>query len=216
MNPQNLPTSARLRRSLARRRVRELRHEQPVLEWLYGRLVVTETALGDVARAHPAHARTCDRVLSSNGYTAKIDAASIMLEAQLAALSEAAGEPLLDTEKPVLVLVDRDPLLLRALRRALGRQYRAFIATTTSEALVLLAEHAIDVVVTEQELDQPHGGVWLLERAKASFPEVRRILISEQTPTDAAGAGETVEHWVRKGARLQVLLDRIARSLERG
>jgi len=99
MNPHTLPTSARLRRSLARRRVRELRHEQPVLEWLYGRLIVTETALGDVALAHPAHAHSCDRVLRRNVYAAKIDAASIMLEAQLAALSESAGEPLLDTGK---------------------------------------------------------------------------------------------------------------------
>lgn len=221
MNPQSLPSnalpsSARLRRSLARRRVRELRREHPVLEWLYGRLIVTETALGDVAGTHSAHAPVLDRVLRSNGYAVRVDAASIRSEAQLAALSEAAGELLLDAEKPTLLLADRDPLLLRALGRVLARRYRVFVATTASEALLLLAEHAVDVVVTDRDLGHSHEGLQLLERAKASFPGVGRILVAEHVPGDVAGAGETVEHWIRKGARLQVLLDRIVCSLERG
>ncbi len=194
--------------------MRELCREQPVLEWLYGRLIVTETALGDLAREAPAHAGACDRVLSGNGYAAKADAASILFEAQLAALSEAAG--VVDTEKPALLLADRDPLLLRALRRVLERRYRVFIATTADAALLQLAEHAIDVIVTDQDLGQADGGVWLLERARASFPQVGRILVAEQPLTDVSGAGESVEHWVRKGARLQVLLERVARSLARG
>lgn len=216
MNPQSLPTSARLRRSLARRRVRELRHEQPVLEWLYGRLIVTETALGDVARANTLHARTSERVLRGNGYAAKVDAASIVLEAQLAALSEAATDPLLDSERPSLLLADRDPLLLRALRRVFQRRYQVLVTTTASDALTLLAEQAVDVIVTDRDLDQTYAGVWLLEQARASFPEAARILVSEQAFGDAAGSGETVEHWVRKGARLEVLHARIARALERG
>lgn len=216
MNPEHIPTSARLRRSLARRRVREHRHEHPVLEWLYGRLIVTETALSDAARAHPALARACDRVLRGNGYAAKLDAASVMLEAQLAALSEAAGEPLLESEKPTLLLAHRDALLLRALRRALGRRYRVLVATSASESLRLLAEQAVDVIVADEELEQAPGGVWLLERAKTSFPEVARILISEHVLTDAAGAGETIEHWVRGGGRIELLFDRIACALERG
>jgi DNA-binding NarL/FixJ family response regulator len=153
--------------------------------------------------------------LRGNGYAAKLDAASVMLEAQLAALSEAAGEPLLECEKPLLLLAHRDALLLRALRRALGRRYRVLVATSASESLRLLAEHAVDVMVADEELEQAPGGVWLLERARASFPEVGRILVSEHVVTDGAGAGETIEHWVRSGARLELLFDRIARALER-
>lgn len=215
MNPEHLPTSARLRRSLARRRVREHRHSHPVLEWLYGRLVVTETALGDATRAHPDLARTCNRVFWGNGYAAKLDAVSVMIEAQLAALSEAAGEPLLDCEKPTLLVAHRDALLLRALRRALASRYRVLIATSASDSLRLLAEHAVNVIVTDELLEQPPGGVWLLERAKASFPQVGRILLSEHVPTDAAGAGETIEHWVRSDARIELLFDRIACALDR-
>lgn len=216
MTSHGIPTSARLRRSLARRRVRELRHEHPVLEWLYGRLIVTETALGDLARAHAAHARACDQVLRGNGYAPKVDATSILLESQLAALSQAVGEPLLETEKPTLLFVDRDTLLLRALRRVLERHYRVLVASTPSEAFTLLAARAIEVLISDRELCQPDDGIWLLERAKASFPEVGRILVSEEPPGEAAGAGETVEHWIRKGTELQVLFDRIARSIERG
>lgn len=216
MYSEHLPTSARLRRSLARRRVREHRREHPVLEWLYGRLVVTETALSDAARAHPALARACDRILRGNGYAAKIDAASIILEAQLAALSEAANEPLLESEKPTLLLAHRDALLLRALGRALARRYRILVATSASESLRLLAEHSVDAIVADEELDDAPGGVWLLERAKASFPEVGRVLVSEQILSDGAGAGETIEHWVRSGACLELLFDRIAHVLERG
>lgn len=216
MTPPSLPTSAHLRRSLARRRVRELRHDHPVLEWLYGRLVVTETALGDLAREHAELTGACDQILRGNGYAAKVASPGILLESQLAAMSEAVGEPLLDTEKPTLLFVARDPLLLRTLRRVFERNFRVLVATTASHALTLLAGRAIDVVIADQELGQPNDGVRLLAHAKARFPEVERVLVSERISGDAAGAGEVVEHWVQKGSNVQVLFDRIVHSIERG
>lgn len=216
MTPPSLPTSARLRRSLARRRVRELRQEHPVLEWLYGRLVVTEAALGDLAREHAEHTSAIDQILHGNGYAAKVDSSGILLESQLAAMSEAVGEPLLDAEKPALLFAARDALLLRTLRRVFERNYRVLVATTASDALALLAARAIDVVIADQELGQPKEGAWLLARAKASFPEVARVLVSERISVAAAGAGEVVEHWVQKGTSISVLFDRIVHSIERG
>ena len=215
MSERHLPSTARLRRSLARRRVRELRTEHPILEWLFGRFVVTETALRDWVQHDAACQRECDQVLRGNGYEEDAASASLVQlvqEVQAAAFS-VASPPLDESEKPSLLLVDDDQLLLRAARRVLRSHYRVLISPSPTDALRVLDEEKVDVLVTDHEIPNTKGGVWLLERAKERFPDVARILISSRAVPQAVQTSEAVDRFVHKNAGIDQLIRTITECL---
>lgn len=152
MSTSNLPSTARLRRSLARRRVRELRTEHPVLEWLFGRFLVTEGMLRELsAAAGGEHQRECERALAGNGYELDAETSTILEEAQYATIS-GAGIDLVESEKPRLLLVDDDQLLLRAARRVLKSHYHVLISSNPMDALQILAQDHVDALVSDYEI----------------------------------------------------------------
>lgn len=217
MSTESLPSTARLRRSLARRRVRELRTTHPVLEWLFGRFVVTETALRDLASAstaHSAHRRDCERVLRGNGYDEDPGSAALIDEAQSAAFG-LAGTPLDSKEKPTLLLVDDDQLLLRTTRRVLRGTFHVLISPSPTDALRVLGEQRVDVVVSDREIPNTKGGVWLLEQTRDQFPEVARILISSRAVPQAVIANDAVQRFVHKNAGIDALIRQITEALSR-
>lgn len=215
MNTEHLPSTARLRRSLARRRVRELRTEHPILEWLFGRFVVTETALHDWVQHDADCQRECDQVLRGNGYeedTASASLVQLVQEVQAAAFS-LASPPLDESEKPALLLVDDDQLLLRAARRVLRAQYVVLISPGPTDALRVLDEEKVDVLVTDYEIPNTKGGVWLLEQAKQRFPNVARILISSRAVPQDVTASDAVDRFVHKNAGIDQLIRTITECL---
>jgi len=95
---------------------------------------------------------------------------------------------------PTLVLVDDDSNVLASLMRLLRREnYRILTATTSEEALALLAQHEVGVIVIDQRMPGM-SGTELLARARAIHPRTVRMVLSGYTAldslTDAINRGE--------------------------
>ncbi|MFN8546228.1 MAG: response regulator [Candidatus Binatia bacterium] len=77
-----------------------------------------------------------------------------------------------------MLLVDDDPALLGALRRALRREpYEILVASNAPEALATLAARRIDVVVSDETMPGMTG-TELLARVHASHPHTIRMMLT--------------------------------------
>lgn len=99
-----------------------------------------------------------------------------------------------DTKKPILLSVDDDKQVLRSLRRdlrnAFKEDYRVVSTDSASEALQSLEElkksgETIAMFISDQRMPEM-SGVDFLEKAKAYFPESKRVLLTAYSDTDAA------------------------------
>lgn len=100
-----------------------------------------------------------------------------------------------------LLLVDDEPNMLAALRRSLRREgYRVLTAGSGDEALQMLAQHAVQVIVSDQRMPRM-SGLELLGRVQLGYPETVRIILSGQSDPDsilqALNAG-TIFHFLTK------------------
>jgi adenylate cyclase len=88
---------------------------------------------------------------------------------------------------PILLIVDDEVQILAALRRALRKEgYRIITAESTGRALELLAEHPVDLVLSDHKMPGM-SGVELLAEARRLRPAAARILITgwtEAVPKD--------------------------------
>ncbi len=94
---------------------------------------------------------------------------------------------------PVVMLVDDDPGILSALRRALRREgYEILVAANARAALAEMESRAVDLVVSDHKMPGMKG-VALLERIARRWPGTARILLSgwsseiPSTQIEAAG-----------------------------
>lgn len=92
-----------------------------------------------------------------------------------------------------LLLVDDEPSILSSLRRLLRNEdYRILTANSGSEGLQVLAEHSVDVIVSDQRMPGMTG-VEFLRAVRQLRPDTVRIVLSGftelQTVTDAVNAG---------------------------
>lgn len=80
-----------------------------------------------------------------------------------------------------LLLVDDEENILAALKRLLRRDgYLILAATSGAEGLQLLEQYPVDVIVSDQRM--PHmTGVEFLRKAKDSYPDTVRIVLSGYT-----------------------------------
>ena len=105
-------------------------------------------------------------------------------------MSDAAGR----AGRPVLMCVDDDADVLRAVERDLRRRYaseyrvlRADSGDSALDALQELKRRAAPVALLLVDQRMPGmSGVELLEQAKALFPEVKTVLLTAYADTDAA------------------------------
>lgn len=81
-------------------------------------------------------------------------------------------------EKPSILVVDDDRLVLAALVRSLDQRFQVIAAVSGEDALTVLQNTTIDVVVTD--LDMPGGmnGAVLLDTVRKTAPKTRRVLLS--------------------------------------
>ncbi|MFW6114604.1 MAG: response regulator [bacterium] len=80
--------------------------------------------------------------------------------------------------KDVVLLVDDDVNLLRALARALRQQpYFLYTATSAEEALLILKTHQVDLIVSDEQMPGMCGSD-LLSWVAESFPDVPRIVLT--------------------------------------
>lgn len=80
--------------------------------------------------------------------------------------------------KNTLLLVDDEKYILKTLQRLLGEEgYTIFTATSGQEALELLKNHAIQVVISDQRMPQMKGND-LLKQVKKLYPDTVRMVLS--------------------------------------
>src|SRR5437763_12462873 len=96
--------------------------------------------------------------------------------------------------KPVLLAVDDDPEVLRAVERDLRRKYgatyrilRAESGTAALEALrqLKLRDETVALLLVDQRMPR-RSGVEFLGRAISLFPQSKRVLLTAYADTDAA------------------------------
>ena len=119
------------------------------------------------------------------------------------------SEPLGRASRPVLLTVDDDPGVSRAvardLRRRYGETYRVVRAESGAQALEALREIALrgeQVAVLLADYRMPQmSGIELLEQAMDLFPLARRVLLTAYADTDAAIRASNVvdlDHYLLK------------------
>lgn len=83
-----------------------------------------------------------------------------------------------DPEVPTLLLVDDEPNILTALGRLLNEEgYRVLTANSGRAGLELLAQHAVQVIITDQRMPEM-SGTEFLRRVKALHPNTVRLILS--------------------------------------
>ncbi|MGW6852513.1 FAD-dependent oxidoreductase [Streptomyces virginiae] len=108
--------------------------------------------------------------------------------------SAAAAAERAEHKKPVILAVDDDPQVLRAVRRdlrsAYGDRYRVLGASSAADALKILDSldergHDPALFLVDQRMPDVTGVEFLLE-AVSRFPDARRVLLTAYAETDAA------------------------------
>ena len=113
-----------------------------------------------------------------------------------------------------VLIADDEPENAQAYARAL-RGYEVIMATRGDQAMAMLAEHPIDLIVTDQRMPGTSGAM-LLQRARAINPVVRRVVVSATAEPEhlleAINRGE-VERYLLKPVepeRLRAVVDELA------
>ncbi|MBA5636025.1 EAL domain-containing protein [Duganella sp. LX20W] len=96
-------------------------------------------------------------------------------------------------QKRSLLLVDDEQNIVSALKRLLRRDdYQIYTANSGQEGLDVLAQHAVDVIVSDQRMPGMLGADFL-RKAKLLYPDTIRIMLSGytelQSVTDAVNEG---------------------------
>ncbi|WP_405532221.1 FAD-dependent oxidoreductase [Streptomyces avidinii] len=127
--------------------------------------------------------------------TASAATASAAATASTAATTTAAAAAeRAEHRKPVILAVDDDPQVLRAVRRdlrsAYGDRYRVLGASSAADALKILDSldergHDPALFLVDQRMPDVTGVEFLLE-AVSRFPDARRVLLTAYAETDAA------------------------------
>jgi len=88
--------------------------------------------------------------------------------------------------KHKVLLVDDEPNVLEGLQRALRNEpYEILTAQSGDEALALLAETDVDVVVSDQEMSGMNG-TQLLGRIRRDYPNTIRYILTGRATLDVA------------------------------
>jgi two-component system NtrC family sensor kinase len=115
-----------------------------------------------------------------------------------------------------VLFVDDEPENLTVFEAACGDRYSVLIASSASQALELLKQHAVCVLIADQRMPSMTG-LELLERTRLEFPEVVRMLMTAYTDvksaTDAINRGQ-VRRYLSKPWDQEELLATIAEGVE--
>ena len=116
----------------------------------------------------------------------------------------------------VVLFVDDEPAVLEALRRSLWRApYEVLTAGSALDGLRLLAERVVNVVVSDERMPGLSGSEFL-ERVRARYPEVVRIMLTGETglPATVRAIERTaVYRFLNKPLSPAALRDTLARAV---
>ena len=111
-----------------------------------------------------------------------------------------------------ILFVDDEPVVLRALSRALRTKRTSWQATfvgSAAEALDVLAQQPFDVIVSDIAMPDMDG-VTLLRAVRSQYPHIARLALSGEARTeDRMRAVVTIHQWLAKPCPLAQLLETI-------
>src|SRR3984957_12537471 len=85
-----------------------------------------------------------------------------------------------------ILLVDDEPNITDALKRAFRREpYEFLTATSGAAALVALERHAVDVVISDEQMPGMSGSEFL-SAVRKQYPDTIRMILSGQASLEAA------------------------------
>ncbi|TWT79444.1 Hydrogenase transcriptional regulatory protein hupR1 [Planctomycetes bacterium CA13] len=97
------------------------------------------------------------------------------------------------TTKHAILIVDDEPDVLFSLAALLRRDFQVYTAASGSEALEVMAEHPVHVIMTDQRMPAMTG-VELMQRVCAEYPQAVRIVFTGYADTravvDAINSGD--------------------------
>ncbi|MFK8032297.1 MAG: response regulator [Gammaproteobacteria bacterium] len=99
-------------------------------------------------------------------------------------VAEATERPPVRRGKPTILFVDDEKRVLNSMRAMFRREYNLFLTTRGDEALKIISENNIDVVVADQRMPIMTG-VEVLTAVKNSSPDTVRILLTGYADLDA-------------------------------
>lgn len=111
-----------------------------------------------------------------------------------------------------ILFVDDEPHLLAGLRRLTraNRDWTTFFAAGGVEALELLRDTAVDVVITDMRMPDMDG-LQLMEELAQDHPELTRIVLTGHVDDDRIERAEVLAHaWLSKPCSLEVLSAAVA------
>ena len=87
--------------------------------------------------------------------------------------------------KHTVLCVDDEPNIVEALERLLRRKYSVITATSGEDALKLLKEHEVDLIISDQKMPKM-SGVEFLKKSLNIQPNCVRILLTGYTDIESA------------------------------
>ncbi len=88
-----------------------------------------------------------------------------------------------DSSLPTLLIVDDDENILKVAQRMLAGAFSIKTAKNAVEGARLLKENYFNAVLTDFNMPD-RNGLWLLDIARKSNPQIRRVLFSGDGPAD--------------------------------
>lgn len=89
-------------------------------------------------------------------------------------------------DKPLVLVVDDEPSVLITYRLILEQQgYRVSAALTSTEALRVVREDNVDLLLCDLSLEQQHSGFEVIDAAREKNPNVPVVLLTGYASKDA-------------------------------
>jgi DNA-binding NtrC family response regulator len=109
-----------------------------------------------------------------------------------------------------VLLVDDEPMVYQAMRRTLHREpYELLYAESAEQALEMLAERPVDVVIADENMPNMKGTA-LLARVRQQWPDVVRMMLTGdarlETVIAAVNRGEIFRFFVKPANEAQVVV----------
>lgn len=98
--------------------------------------------------------------------------------------------------KPCLLVVDDEPEVCNSVYHLLRRTYEVLRANSAAEAVALMEQHDVQIIMTDQRMPGVTG-VEMLTRLKPSYPEAVRILFTGFADIDSVIAAINQGHVYR-------------------
>ena len=103
------------------------------------------------------------------------------------------------TAQAKILFVDDEARVLTAMRAMFRRDYEVHLANSGAEALGVLREHDIDVVVSDQRMPEMTG-VEMLKEARSIAPRTMRVLLTGYADLAA------IEHAINESEVIRYLM----------